>query len=406
MINETIDKKFVSRVTEIIKASPDTHKIHTSLALCREMINSVFDKMKIKPNNKYLCLINLEFLYVLKQKIGTLDNVYFATPDLEFKGKVAISLGIKPENILLCKYGTATIDTEMKFDVVIANPPYNPNSIWKKFVELQISLLNDDGKMVTIHPSAWREHSKHNQLFKELNQGIEELHICDYEAFKENKVAVKTDWYLYSKNYTGQQKVLYSNGDTETLDLRSIDKILRFCSNSHAWSIMIKLLSKIDNGIILMGNTGYHPLYKKHVETGKYKQCGGEGNGKGWIKNKFLLTDEPSEHQFEDKVVMAYANQPAARYFSKTEEIGVVRAHYWLTNNQSLPLLLNSKMLWKIITKIVDPDKGQYKPYGVLPQIPGWILKSINFDGLTATTEEELYQHYKLTQEEINWINE
>lgn len=402
----TNEEQFVIAVNKWIKCSSDTHKIHTPLILCREMISSIFDKVEIKPNNKYLCLINLEFLYVLKQKIGTLDNVYFATPDLELKGKVAISMGVKPENILLCKYNTAIIDTKMKFDVVISNPPYNPNSIWKKFVELQISLLKDNGKMVTIHPSAWREHSKHNQFFKELIQGIEELHICDYEAFKENKVAVKTDWYLYSKNYQDQQKIFYSNGENEILDLKNVDKILRFCTNTSVWSIMNKLLTKIDNGIILMGNTGYHPLYKKHIETGKYKQCGGEGNGKGWIKDKFLLTNEPSEHQFEEKVVMSYANQPAARYFSKTDMVGVVRAHYWLTDNKSLPLLLNSKMLWKLITKIVDPDKGQYKPYGVLPQIPGWILKSINFDGLTATTEEELYKHYKLTQEEINWINE
>lgn len=401
----TNEEQFIKAIIKWNERSSDIQKIHTPLILCREMINSLFDKKPIKQNFKYLCLINIEFLYVLKEKLGNLDNVYFATPDLELKGKVAIGLGIKPENVLLCKYNNVTIYTTMKFDVVISNPPYNPNSIWKKFVELQISLLKDDGKMVTIHPSAWREHSKHNEFFKNLNQGIEELHICDYESFKENKVAVKTDWYIYSKNYQGQQKVFYSNGDHEILNLKNIDKILRFSTQSSAYSIMNKILSKKDNGIILLGNTGYHSLYKKHNDNGKYKQCGGEGNGKGWIKNKFLLTDEPSEHQFEEKVVMAYANQPAAKYFSKEEQIGVVRAHYWLTNNKSLPLLLNSKMVWKIITKIIDPDKGQFKPYGVLPQIPGWILKSINFDGLQATTEEELYEHYKLTQEEINWIN-
>ena len=37
---------------------------------------------------------------------------------------------------------------------------------------------------------------------------------------------------------------------------------------------------------------------------------------------------------------------------------------------------------------------------------PGWLLKSLNFEGLTAQTEEELYEHYGLTQEEIDWINE
>ena len=395
------DQEFYNWLGKIHEISDDVHKILTPLSLCREMLNSLFKNGEVDQNKSYLCLVNLEFVYCLKQMKGNLDNVYFATNDIELKGKVVEKIGINKENIIYLNYNTVKIDTEMKFDYIISNPPYNPNSLWKKFVELQISLLKEDGKMVTIHPSAWRETSKNLVFLNKIKKNIEELHICDYKAFE--LADVKTDWYKYSNNYEGEQKVFYSNGDQEILDLKSIDKILRISSFSIPYSIVNKFLTKKDNGIILLGSTGYHPLYKKHINNGKYKQCGGEGNGTGWCDGNFVLTDEQSEHQFENKVVMSYCRKPRAKYFSKEEEIGVVRAHYWLTDNQSLPILLNSKMLWKLQSVLTETEDTKNLK---TQRIYDWILKSINFDGLIATTKEELYQHYKLTQEEINWIEQ
>ena len=396
------DQEFYNWLGKINDNSTDVHKILTPLSLCREMLNSLFKNGEVDQNKSYLCLVNLEFVYCLKQMKGNLDNVYFATNDIELKGKVVEKIGINKENIIYLNYDTVKIDTEMKFDYIISNPPYNPNSLWKKFVELQISLLKEDGKMVTIHPSLWRETSKNKKIFDILKQGIEELHICDYENFKENKVGIKTDWYSYSKNYKGEQKVFYSNGEQEILDLRDKKLILRISNNSIPYSIFNKVLTKKDNGLII--DNGFNKLYKKinHKINGKYKQCGGEGNGTGWCDGNFVLTDEPSKHQFENKVVMSYSNKPRAKYFNKEEEIGVVLANYWLTDNQNLPILLNSKMFWKIVEEIIGKPNW-FKTFQPM-RVPAWILNILNFDDLTATTEEELYQHYKLTQEEIYWV--
>jgi hypothetical protein len=292
------------------------------------------------------------------------------------------------------------------FDIIVQNPPYNPNSLWKKFIEKAIDLLTDDGYIVVIHPADWRESSRHNNLCIHLKKHILELHINDFEIWKNQKVATRTDWYLYSKNEVKNTKVYYSNGNFENIVFNE-QQILRISSRSIPYSILKKITKNdYNNGIIMQGRTGYHPLYKKHDQiNGIYKQCGTEGKGNNWTKNDFSLTTTINENQKLNKVVIAYSGKPRAVYFSSSDNIGVVRANYWLTDNKSLPVLLNSNMFWKIACSVVDPDKNQYKPYGTMSGIPSWLLKSLYFEELTATTEEELYKHYNLTQEEINWIN-
>jgi hypothetical protein len=297
----------------------------------------------------------------------------------------------------------------MKFDVIVMNPPYNPNSLWKKFTLKGIDLLEDDGQMVSIHPDQWRTSSTHNKLAEHLKEHISELHINDYEIWKDQKVAIKTDWYLYNKQKTNSTIVTYSNGDSEILNLKEHNKILRFSTNSIYASILNKITKpNYNNGLIM--EKGFNKLYKpeNHFIDGKYKQCGGSGNGTGWTKGEFIYTNEPSEYQFENKIVMSYAGKPRATFFSKDEEVGCLLANILLTDNidsnpESICLLYNSELFWKIICKIVDPDANQYKPYGTMSQIPSWYLRSLNFEGLTATTDEELYEHYNLTQEEINF---
>lgn len=388
---------------KIYSVSTDEHSIYTPLDLCEEMINSISNLTE-----NILVISNLEFLIVLKQKGIDMSLVYYSTA-CELKKRVAITLGININNIVKLQYNKEVeIDIDMKFDIVIQNPPYNPNALWKKFVEKGIDMLKDDGQMVAIHPSDWRESTKHNKLCEHFKEHISELHINDYEIWKDQKVAIKTDWYLYKKNKINETVITYSNGNSEILNLKQCNKILRFLNTSSAFKILSKILDNNHNSnIIMQGRTGYHPLYKKHDSlNGLYKQCGTESRGNNWTKNDYSLTIEPNENQFQNKVAIAYSGKPRAKYFSKEDEIGIIRANYWLTDNQSLPILLNSKMFWKLCCKIVDPDKGQYKPYGTMSGIPSWILKHLNFDGLIAKTDEELYKHYKLTQEEINWIEE
>jgi hypothetical protein len=294
----------------------------------------------------------------------------------------------------------------MKFDRIIMNPPYNPNAVWSKFVVLAMDTLKEDGRLVAIHPSTWRESTKYDKLAEKLKTGISELHIMDYEAFKENKVAIKTDWYTWSPNYKGEQTVTYSNGETTKLDLNTIEWILRIPSDSIPSRILKKIISDKHNGLIKI-DTGFNvPI---HDRDGIFKQCGGKGKigevtaGTAWHDEIYVLTKEPSIHQSQNKVVSSHIGKPRAKFFKAENQIGVGLGYYWLTDNESLPILLNSKMLYKCALSIIDPENG-FKTHGTpLRPIQAWILQSLNFEGLTATNEQELYKHYNLTQEEIEW---
>jgi hypothetical protein len=189
-------------------------------------------------------------------------------------------------------------------------------------------------------------------------------------------------------------RVFYPNGDEELLDLSGDDYIFRISKDSHIGRIASKILTGKDNGIMII-STGFDERNHRHSPTGTWKQCGGGPyTNTAWTNGIFNTTDKPTRHQFEDKVVMSYVRTARAQFFSAEEQIGVLRANYWLTSNKSLPVLLNSKAVRLFYSLFRPNDKGMAPV----------ILKAINFEGLTAQTELEVYQHYGLTEEEINWL--
>lgn len=286
----------------------------------------------------------------------------------------------------------------MKFDIIIQNPPYNPNSLQKKFVKKGIELLNNNGQMLAIHPDSQRTSSKFKNVYKLLKNNISELHICGNNIFTNANIAI--DQYVYNTQIQNNCKLYFSNGIIENKNLSNVDYLLSFSDNSICGKIYNKITTKKNNGIICL-NTGFNMFqsFKQIIpsETLKYKQCGGKENGNGWCKNIFTYTEQPTKHQFENKVVMAYVGYPRAKYFSKEEEVGVIKAFYWLTNNKSLTVLLNSKMYLKLYFELTNHDIRMFNQ-------PLTFLRSLNFDGLNVQNEQELYTHYNLTQEEINWI--
>jgi hypothetical protein len=294
------------------------------------------------------------------------------------------------------------------FDIIVQNPPYNPNSLWKKFIEKAIDLLTDDGYMLAIHPTIWRESSIHKKLHDHLMSNITIFHSCDAEIWKEQRVAIKIDWYKYNKRGNNNKiKCYYSNGNTEIINTSKISNLLRFSTTSVEYSILQKITKQYDNNIIIL--KGWDEYKNKQNINGKYKQCGGVGNGTGWVNGNYTLTNNPTEHQFNNKIVIKYCGKPDAKFFKSTDNIGVLKAYYWLTDNiksnpESIVMLLNSKMFLKIVEKIFFPDKGMFR-YGGLQSIPVWLLRTLNIENCYFNNIDEMYKHYNLTEEEINCIN-
>lgn len=251
--------------------------------------------------------------------------------------------------------------------------------------------------MLAIHPEVWRKSSTHSKLSSHLKEHISELHMTGFTSFP--GIGTSTDWYIYNESKQDDCVIYYENNDIETVKFDN-SEILSFSKNTIPGKIISKICTTKDNNLITL--KGWDPLYTDYIENGKYKQCGGASRGTSWTNGDFHLTNEPTKHQYENKVVMTYTRRPRAKYFSSNDEIGVLRAHYWLTDNHSLPILLNSKMIWKLGIE-VTPQDPKTKTKGVW-EFPIWFLKSLNFSDLNIHNEEELYKHYNLTQYEIDWI--
>lgn len=372
-------EKFVKKFT--------TDYVYTPLELCDDMVSHVKD-----PSARVLVIRNIEFVRALERAGHDMSNVWFATDNEDFK-QIAIKMGVDPKQI-----DRLEVYKLMKFDYVIMNPPYNPKAVWKNFVEMGMDLVKDNGKMIIIHPATWRESTKYKKLADKIKNGISELHINDYNYFKAETKGLRTDWYVWQKGYDGVQNVTYSNGEQCILDIKNTEWLLRISEDSIPAKILKKITSQSHNGLIV--KKGFDPLYKEHNNYGKYKQCGIEGNGTGWTIGNFGLTEQSSEHQYKNKVVMSYVGPLRAQYFNGSDEVGVLLGNYWLTDNKSLPILINSKLIWKLLLLLFDPD-GKKQRWTAGPII---FFQSLNFKDLNVKTEEELYQHYKLTNEEIKWI--
>ena len=310
----------------------------------------------------------------------------------------------KPGHFDKNKGKEVNFNTDMKFDVIVQNPPYSNdkgyNFYYKSFIEKSIDELNDGGKLVAIHPDSWRNSNKLKKFANYIKEHLVELHLMGYDAFD---VGTSVDWYLYSKIKTNNTNVHYKNGDIDNINL-SNKEILSFSSNSIPAKIIEKITKENYNNGIIRPKTFFKP--PEHSYKGKYKQCGGRQNKEhklnatSWVNDIFAYTNEPVKHQFDNKIVMSYIRKPRARYFN--DNTGSLLAYYWLENEincnpESLVILLNSKMLWKIHLELINNDNSE-------KYIRPWFLQSLDFENLDIKTEEELYEHYNLTEEEINWI--
>lgn len=138
----------------------------------------------------------------------------------------------------------------MKFDVIIGNPPYQmqvgPNkteTIWDKFVIKSINQLNENGYLCLIHPSGWRNvDGKFRYVQNELKKfNIIYLEMHDKsDGLKTFGAATTYDWYIVEKSNKKTITTLkLQNGNIIKHDLKELPFI-----PSGDFHILDKLLAK------------------------------------------------------------------------------------------------------------------------------------------------------------------
>jgi hypothetical protein len=196
----------------------DMQNVFTPPRLIRRMLSRV----NFMSNDKVLVWYNVEFVIFLVREVGLRpENIYIYT---NTQDKLILRNNgynvIYQEDIDFDKMSKLI---NVKFDVVIGNPPYQKQvgpkkteAIWPKFVDKSFEICKEGGYVSLIHPSGWRNV---DGKFKDtqkllLSKNIEYLEIHnEKDGMKTFGAETRYDWYVV--------KNVENNGNTEIKGQRS-----------------------------------------------------------------------------------------------------------------------------------------------------------------------------------------
>jgi hypothetical protein len=157
-------------------------------------------------------------------------------------------------------------ETDMKFDVIVGNPPYQKNSgaatstpLWGQFVKKSFELSAPGGVVSLVHPTGWRNVSGNFEYVKDIinNNNLIYLSVNDFEMGQKTfGVGTAYDWYLV-KN----ESVECTNTTIDFMDGKIEDvnvKELPFIPFGKFREIQSLMSDDNDNRVEILANSSYH----------------------------------------------------------------------------------------------------------------------------------------------------
>jgi site-specific DNA-methyltransferase (adenine-specific) len=372
------------------------HEIFTPKALVEEIL----DKVPQLENKSILVLFNLEFAVSLIYTYGVDKNnirIYLDHPN---KVKIANKLGIK-----VLEQDIFKVDN-MKFDVVVGNPPYQDgnredqaNKLWPLFVKKAHDLVNLNGYVAFITPNSWM------QPTADIGKGTGKNALSIFKDIfqKNNLIAANIDsegirnkyfkgvgstfsYYIFQKaNYSGSTDIVTENG-TVLLDVTEFDSLPKVVSKQ-SLSIVKKMSGKpfkfCDQNHNLNGSESKSGFKFKIYHTNKK-------GGTYWFGEKL------NPYASSSKVIISLSGKYLPVLNTDTGFSNMCLALICMTEKEAeqAQIVLSSKLykFW------VDMQKfSGFNPRKLILNLPALPLQ-------TNWSDEKIYRHFGLTQEEIDYI--
>lgn len=305
----------------------------------------------------------------------------------------------KYPNIRVMKGDFLEVEFNMKFDVTVGNPPYqnsNENNqgssgkLWMKFVEKSISLLENEGYMVLVHPIGWRQ--LNNKMWKNIYQTYQ-IESVVIEPKVNWNVGVEVDYYVLKNTpYTLPTKVTYNDGTVQMVDFRNVNGLL---SNANITNVLDKIQSP---DTLKFNHKHSHDTRREYMSPTKKKgfmyPIQHTGAQEPWWSSK--------KHEWQDMKKVIVSRSGYLEPFYDAGESGTSQESYSvfvssMKEGMYIIRLLNSKLYRFIIQ--VQKTNG-FNDIKMLNTLPYPKDLSENF------RDEELYEYFGLTQNEIDLIEE
>lgn len=321
---------------------------------------------------------------------------------------------IKPEEIF-----------NMKFDVIISNPPYqlsdggngvSAKPIYQHFIEQSKKLL--PRYIVMITPSRWFAGGKGLDLFRETMLKDKRLRIVhDYinakECFPENSISGGVNYFLWDREYNDKcEYTTVLNGEEDTA-FRSLDEFDVFVRYNKA----VEIIHKVDHSHSIVGILSSRNPFGLPTSTRGTEQPFNNSikvissKGEGYVSLDSITSNTELVNKYKvmlSRITYEHAGEPdkdgTLRVLSKAE---VLCPNEVCTDSYIVGGCFDSQMEAE---NLISYLKCKFSRFLILQTLSSINLSRERFcfvpmqDFSKLWTDEELYAKYGLTQEEIDFI--
>ena len=386
----------LNRFWEMLKAkkSPNVmfsgaHGIHTPRELCKEITS----KIDVQ-NRKILVLYNIEFVLTLVYDFDVDPNNITFLSDHTSKSLYVSMTGVK--SII-----TNLEATQMKFDVVIGNPPYKfgnekggKSSLWRRIVSQAWSLTNKDGAMAMVTPQFPNASKDLGNIVTENQTTV----VWTHDHVKEYFPGVGSTFSAWIVINQPKTKPTHFINENLYIDVTSkqlpnnikaisiLDKVfaaeLFDCKSSPEYG-HTQVADGNDDHHLFSKSTPSHPFVLRRTSGDNYQMYGAV---------------KPTDYDLP-KVVLTFSGNPHFRFHDCDEPIGTIRyqsGHILVKDKAEGANLiaLYTTRFYKFIQNQLGTGGMRGKVCYDLPKL----------DLSKVWTDEELFAHFKLTQDEISIV--
>jgi len=396
--------RFATDLSKGILGAPDSEEMWT------EILSHIPDSVLLKPGVRILnvaCGHGTPAIVLAKRmmslgvsKEDTRDSIWLLDKYKTFTGFVIKNLGFK--NVITADF--LTWETDMKFDAVIGNPPYqsekeNSDQLWPLFTEKSIELAAENGYVSLVIPDTWTSGTRslmkagRKNLLSEVftNHTVKMLHFdvkkyfpgvgSGFSAFVLQNAVGETPTLIITPSEQFELDITGINYFPKKLNRITIDIAKKVTSHTSS-CVYFKFYGKTDNLELVKEKDSGHQFEYANTSS-NHNTMWGNVFGQGFGRKKVIYAYMGSKKKFSYDV----SGDVSLMHNGRAFEFDVA------ATEESLKSYFESKLV-----RFLDSDKwSQYNEPKILNLLP--LLD------LTRTwSDAELYSHFDLTQEEIDYI--